>query len=203
MRRCLLLVSCLLLFGTGCSDERSLRAEIEAHKRQISELRRQNAELKQQAAVPADSLVKLLREIRRLEAELQQQKKLQPLLMDNRIGLWEADEQAMHIHFAEPVPAREVSDLVAAFNGRYTGSFYPQLRLLSVDGAVARVGVSDDMQLTERMGTAGSGMYIATMTYTLTSLPSVDSVYLDIREGSHAGPGYLSRARLVALVQEE
>lgn len=201
MRSGLLLTCCLLLAALGCSDERSAR--IEAQQRHIRQLRRQNDSLRRRVGALADSLRLLSRRIRELEGAPRGRQKLRALLLDNRVGIWEPDEQAMHIRFSDSVDAQNVRDLVDAFNARFAGSFNPELRLLSVENAVARVGVSDDDQLTERMGTAGSRMYLATMTYTLTSLPRIDSVYLDIDEGSHARPGYYSRETWVDLVREE
>lgn len=151
----------------------------------------------------SDSLQKQHERIAFLEDQLRRERKLQPLLMDNRIGLWEADEQAMFIRFGDPVAAQDVSDLVAAFNERNAGSMNPALRLISMDDAVARVGVSDDAQLGERMGSTGSEMFVSTMTYTLTSLPRIDSVYLDIQPGSHAGPGYYSRRSWLDLIEDD
>jgi len=201
MRNCLLLTSCLLLAALGCTDERADR--IDKQQQQIRTLQGQNDSLQRQSKALRDSLGTLAWRVRDLEDELRAQKKLHSLLLDNRVGVWEPNEQATRIRFADSVDAQSVHDLVAAFNERFAGSFNPRLQLQSVKGAVARVEVSDDGQLGERMGTTGSEMYVATMTYTLTSYCHIDRVYLDIDEGSHAGPGYYSRATWINLVQEE
>lgn len=201
MRRVLLLSVCLLLAVLGCSEERP----VETEKKQDSTrmLRSQKDSLQRRATALRDSLKKRTSRIHELEEDLRRQKTLLTLLRDNRVGLWAPDEQAMHIRFADSVNAQNARDLVDAFNERFAGSFNPELLLHSVEGAVARVGVSDDEQLGERMGTTGSEMYVATMTYTLTSLCCIDRVYLDIDQGSHAGPGYYSRETWIHLVPEE
>lgn len=200
-RSCLLLISCLLLTTLGCSDEGS--DQTVKQQRQIHTLRSQNDSLQRRSKMLRDSLRRLSLRIHELQDDLRAQKKLRPLLLDNRVGLWEPDEQATHIRFADSVDTQNVRDLVETFNDQFAGSFNPELLLRSVEGAVARVGVLNDVQLTERMGTTGSGMYMATMTYTLTSLCRIDSVYIDIDEGSHASPGYYSRETWINLVQEE
>lgn len=122
---------------------------------------------------------------------------------DKRVGVWEPDEQAMRIRFAEAVAASHVRELVDAFNKRFASSFDLRLQLQSVEGSVARVRLSDDSRLAERMGSTGSQMYVAIMTYTLTSLAPIDSVYLDVVEGSHVQPGYYTRDSWSHLVQKE
>lgn len=200
-RNCFLLVSCLLLATLSCSGEDSDRTA--KRQRQLHTLHSKNDSLERRSKRLRDSLRRRSLKLHELEEDLTAQKKLRSLLLDNRIGLWAPDEQAMHIRFADSVDTQDVGELVDAFNGRFAGSFNPELRLRSVDGSVARVGVSDDSQLGERMGSTGSEMYMASMTYTLTSLGRIDSVYLDIEGGSHARPGYYSRKTWVDLVQED
>ena len=196
----------LSLTSLGCSNERS--AQTEEQQRQIRALRHQNDSLQRQLRTLRDSLRQRSAKIFDLKDDLRLQKKLRPLLLDNRVGLWEPVEQATRIRFGDSLDAQSAEDLVAAFNERFVNnrsarSFNPHLQLQSVQGAVARVGVSDDDQLGERMGSAGSEMYMATLTYALTSLCRIDSVYLDIEYGSHASPDYYSRKTWVSLVQEE
>lgn len=112
---------------------------------------------------------------------------------DRRVGVWAPDDQAMHIRFVEAVETSHVRELVDAFNHRFAPSFGLRLQLQSVEGTTVHVGVSDDRRLTEQMGTTGSQMYVASLTYTLTSLAPIDRVYLDVEEGSHAQPGAYTR----------
>lgn len=197
----LLFAFCLLFALLGCSDDRS--AQIEKQQRQIRTLQRQNDSLQQRLKAQSDTLRRPSSQIRKLKESVKNLRKLRSLLLDNRVGVWEPGEQALHIRFGDSVDAQTVRDLVEAFNERYAGEFNPRLQLQSVEGSVARVGVSDDDRIGEQMGTTGSEMYMATMTYTLTSLCRIDSVYLDIKGGSHASPGYYSRESWVSLVQEE
>jgi hypothetical protein len=122
---------------------------------------------------------------------------------DDRVGIWAATDDVMHVRFADPVRAQDVRDLVAALDARHDNDFNPTLQLEAVEGAVARVGVSDDEQLGERMGSGGAAIYMASATYTLTPLPRIDTVYFAIEEGSQAPLGYSSRVSQLAWTPNE
>jgi elongation factor P hydroxylase len=205
MRGYLLLAFCLGFTVLGCSDERSEKIKEQQHL--IRALRDQKDSLRWQLQRRTEMLRDSLQELHntngRLKRDMETLKKLRSLLLDNRVGLWGSGDQAEHIHFLDSVDTHSARDLVDAFNARFAGDFNPRLQLQSVQGSVARVSVPDDDQLTERMGTAGSRMYIATTTYTLTSLCRIDSVYFDIEQGSHAGTGYASRETYVEMVRQK
>lgn len=194
-----LLTCCLLLITVGCTEEND--ASKKELPRQLSDLRRQNDSLKQRARLLADSLQALSSRI--IPPEVQNQEKLRALLLDDRVGIWEPRSDAKHISFTDSVEAESPRDLVSAFNDRYDDSFYPQLQLQSIRGPIAHVSVSDEGQLAERMGSAGSQLYLAGLTYTLTSHCCIDAVYLEMEAGSHAKPGYYSRVTWIDRVQEK
>jgi hypothetical protein len=160
------------------------------------------SELQRHVQALRDSLQEQHLRIEHLERELQLEKKVQPLLLDRRVGLWAPDEQADSIHFEAPVAAHSAADIVSAFNQMNAGTISPILELQTVRGHTAYVAVSDDAQLGSRMGSAGARMYVSAMTYALTSHPEIDSVYLDIRAGDHANPGLYARRSWVGLVRE-
>ncbi len=203
MTRALALIAfAAALVLAGCTEDRGVDDELAGQLAEIDSLSRANMELAERSAALDDSLDTLVSNLREMMGEVRERKKLRAALDDPRTGLWEPGPDALSIRFARPVPAASLDDLVRAFNERFSGSGVPQARLLSVDGSTARVGVSDDALLSERMGSAGSTMYLASLTYTLTSFPGIDRLFLDIRPGSHAGPGYLSRATFPDLVPD-
>ena len=61
------------------------------------------------------------------------------------------------------------------------------------------VTLSDDRLLGEAMGSTGAYCYLASLTATLTSLPGIDAVWLEIEEGSHAGHGLYSRSSFLEM----
>jgi Sporulation and spore germination len=53
--------------------------------------------------------------------------------------------------------------------------------------------IPDATYLTQRMGSTGSEMYLASVVYNLTELPGIRFINFDFEEGDHAQPGILSR----------
>lgn len=200
MRSFALLGGCLLLVIGGCSGDAGSDAEGQARK--IRELREANDSLERHVDALSDSLAATSARYQEATESLRTRgtrdsllrRSVEELLLNDRVGVWAPGEEATSIHFAEPVDSEDVSDLVAAFNRRFSDPFFPELRLQSIQGSVAHVGVSDEQKLTEQMGSTGSAVYLSAMTYTLTSLPQIDSVYLDIAPGSHARPRTYTRS---------
>lgn len=61
------------------------------------------------------------------------------------------------------------------------------------------IRILNDEFLTERMGSTGAFCYLGEMVYTLTENDSVSYVHMDMKEGSHAGPGTYQRSNFKAL----
>jgi hypothetical protein len=55
------------------------------------------------------------------------------------------------------------------------------------------IKIPDAEFLTQRMGTTGASLYLASAIYNLTEIPGIHFVNLDFEEGDHAGPGTYSR----------
>jgi hypothetical protein len=57
--------------------------------------------------------------------------------------------------------------------------------------------VRDPELLTQRMGSTGAKLYLARVTFSLTSLEGVERIHFSFPEGDHARPGFYSRAFFV------
>jgi pimeloyl-ACP methyl ester carboxylesterase len=69
----------------------------------------------------------------------------------------------------------------------------PGLDLLRQKEEAVFLRVRNAELLTQGMGTTGAMDYMATVVFTLTSLPGVELVHLDFPEGDHAAPGMFGR----------
>lgn len=86
--------------------------------------------------------------------------------------------------------------LVAALNAHRDANPQlpnPVIELKEVRGNTAYVRLLHGERLTQQMGSAGAAQYLAEATFTLTSLPGVDSVNFEFEEGDHAAPGTYTR----------
>lgn len=123
---------------------------------------------------------------------------LASLFHDKKAGIWQCEfpEGGGHerMQLTQAVPNADVSVLIAQLNEYFSTEAQPLVSLSAVEADTARVTVSDDQQLGERMGSAGANCYLASVTYSLTSIEPVDYVWFDIQAGSHALPGRYGRA---------
>ncbi|MBX3240362.1 MAG: hypothetical protein KIT80_02070 [Chitinophagaceae bacterium] len=76
-------------------------------------------------------------------------------------------------------------------------SIYPDIPLQfnKISGDTVYVSVDSASARIDDMGSFGAGEYIATVVLNLTSLPNINFVNLDIKEGSHAAPGVFAKER--------
>lgn len=65
----------------------------------------------------------------------------------------------------------------------------PTLIFKQREGDTVLVGISDEDQLGERMGSFGARAYLNAALYSLSSLTDIHCVRFDFKEGSHAVPG--------------
>lgn len=111
---------------------------------------------------------------------------------------WEVGEEE-RLSVAETFPEGEGTPaaLVAALNKHRDA--HPQLpnpvmEFEEIRGNTAYVRLLHGERLTQQMGSAGAAQYLAEATFTLTSLPGVESVNFEFEEGDHAAPGAYTRA---------
>jgi len=125
------------------------------------------------------------------------------LLSVKEPALWKCDDNAQAVSVDRRLEVRGVGDVVVALNRRFKAEKSPEVRVLRIERDTVVVTVSDPQQLTQRMGTAGAGGYLAEVTFSLTSIDGIDYVWLEVPEGDHAGPGRYGRANFFYLVPLE
>lgn len=84
-------------------------------------------------------------------------------------------------------------DIDAIING--LNSQYEEIKL-NKDGLrhdTLFLSIKDALYLTNQMGSSGPAQYLAQAVINLTSVPGVNYVHLNFKEGEHAGPGTWSR----------
>ncbi|NNF98621.1 MAG: hypothetical protein HKM93_04530 [Desulfobacteraceae bacterium] len=96
--------------------------------------------------------------------------------------------------FEKPLPHEIMENanpqqLVEKLNILFKSSGSPEVILGEIENGIAQVRVSDETQLTQRMGTAGATAYINAVTYTLVSVTSINCVDFQFTVGDHAIPG--------------
>ena len=112
-------------------------------------------------------------------------------------GVWEVRAEAydFHLQLDQAVDAKtRPRQLLALLNRKWPA---PGVALRAVRENTVYLKVRDDELLTQRMGSTGALLYLATVTFSLTSLPGIDRVHFSFVEGDHARPGYYSRASFV------
>ncbi len=84
-------------------------------------------------------------------------------------------------------------------------SIYPaiDLQFQKISGDTIYVHIDSASAFTDDMGTYGASEYIATVVLNLTSLPNINYVNLDFKEGSHATPGTFPKERFSRYKVEE
>ncbi|MEO6894444.1 MAG: hypothetical protein ABI136_05360, partial [Ginsengibacter sp.] len=55
------------------------------------------------------------------------------------------------------------------------------------------VKIPDSQKLTNQIGDTGAENFLASATFTLTEMPGIHFVYIDMQTGDHAEPGVYSR----------
>jgi hypothetical protein len=189
-----LLLMALLLIG-GCNNRKinALTAELEQSKNKINTLTAEHQQLLDRCGRLQNDLIQLqsahenlkIQHVQLTEWSRQVAARFGPSLW--YIGPDEKPLPYKQLKDASaPLLARELKRLFAQNN-------LPRFTLVKVGGDTAYVRVTDDGQLTQQMGTTGATAYLQAVTYTLTSLPTIQYVDFDFKEGDHAIPGKYSR----------
>lgn len=98
----------------------------------------------------------------------------------------------------KPLPYQSIPDaspqlLLRRLNDLFEQSHQPRATLQKIEGDTAFIRIEQQQHLTQEMGTTGATAYLQAITYTLTSLPSIQYVAFDFEAGDHAIPGRYSR----------
>jgi hypothetical protein len=124
-------------------------------------------------------------------------------LSDSRSGIWGLDttSEDIRIQFNEEIKNVQIPEIIDKLNKVIPNEYNPKIKLKRIEGCKCFVKVIDAELLTQRMGTAGAEEYLASVTFSLTSVPGIHSVNFDFEEGDHAIPGDYSRDRFISLLK--
>lgn len=114
---------------------------------------------------------------------------IQRLIAGYGTGIWYYGENINYPVFVKSMKGAGVQDIIAALNERFQKIKQPKIKYKKKEDGTVFIGVNNEEQLSERMGSEGALSYMAAVTYSLTSVKGIDCVYFDIGEGEHASPG--------------
>ena len=123
------------------------------------------------------------------------------LFHDRSPAVWACDDTASRVVPVVEMPSASPADLVEAINDRFQelNPAYdsPGLVLEGMDGDSAVVSLTQANVVTEQMGSTGAQCYLAGVTFSLTSVDTIDHVRFKFKEGNHGAPGRYDRADFV------
>jgi hypothetical protein len=185
----------LLLLATGCNNGKPPASEAAlAECRQTRQaLRTQNDQLQEQLSLVQSRTGDLQSEIDNLT------------IKNNELAQWSRQVAARFgpsVWFVGPdekplphqsIPNASPQRLLRRLNELFKQSGLPRAVLQKIEGDTAFIRILEQQRLTQEMGTTGATAYLQAITYTLTSIPSIQYVALDFEAGDHAIPGRYSR----------
>jgi TolA-binding protein len=117
------------------------------------------------------------------------QPRMQQLIAGYGTGIWDYGENMNYPVFVKSMKGADVRDVIAALNKRFQHFKQPKIGFKKKEGSTVFIGVDNEEQLDEQMGSDGALSYMTAVAYSLTSAKGIDCVYFDIGEGEHASPG--------------
>lgn len=150
----------------------------------------QPSEFIDQSANPCQDLALMLEELEREKNDSENW--ADALARGYGPGVWYFSEQERPLFHHSP-QSESLESITAELNSLFSEDDLPTILLKGETDSIVQVGVSDDLQLTQRMGSSGAQAYLQVVLYSLTSLPGIDCVDFDIVEGDHASPGIYCR----------
>lgn len=112
---------------------------------------------------------------------------------DEAATIWRCNENADAIVVYKTLPGAGVKEVVNELNSVHRRFGEPLVELQAIRGPVAIVTVSPPAQLTQQMGSTGAACYLASVTYSLTSIADIIVAEFRFPAGSHATPGRYTR----------
>jgi uncharacterized phage infection (PIP) family protein YhgE len=117
------------------------------------------------------------------------QHRIQQLIAGYGTGIWDYGENINYPVFVKSMKGAGVREVIAELNRRFQKYKQPKIAFKKKEDNTVFIGVDNEEQLGEQMGSSGALSYMTSVTYSLTSIKGVDCVYFDIGEGEHASPG--------------
>ena len=115
------------------------------------------------------------------------------LYVKNKSLLWNIDEDSGY-KLQKPkvsgIDTMTVQHIISLLNNNYDSIY---LDYIKTSHDTVYVHIPNSEMLTERIGSTGAQMYMASTTYSLTELKGIKYVNYYFNEGDHASPGVYSR----------
>lgn len=115
------------------------------------------------------------------------------LYVKNKSLLWNIDEDSGY-KLQKPkvtgIDTMTVQHIISLLNNNYDSI---HLDYIKTSHDTVYVHIPNSEMLTERIGSTGAQMYMASTTYSLTELKGIKYVNYDFEEGDHASPGVYNR----------
>jgi hypothetical protein len=108
--------------------------------------------------------------------------------------LWQVDDST-RLTLKKPreagIDTMSAMHIIQLINSNYDSI---QLTYIKISHDTIFVHISNSEMLTERIGSTGAEMFMASTTYSLTELKGIKYVHFDFIEGDHAAPGVYDRS---------
>ncbi|MCP4745804.1 MAG: hypothetical protein GY874_06625 [Desulfobacteraceae bacterium] len=183
------MVTGLVLFGCDRPKPETPESQLAFLESELKKIKNENTKLKKENKDIQNSLEQLSSQYVNLKIKNKELRAWSGELA-KRLGpyIWyysQYDKPLPHESISNPNPGKMIEKLNALFKI----SKSPEVILLKIEQNTAHVKVSDQEQLTQRMGSSGAAGYINSVAYSLCSLKEIECVYFDIEQGDHAFPG--------------
>jgi hypothetical protein len=104
-------------------------------------------------------------------------------------GIWDYGDNPEFPVFVKAMQGSDVKEIIVELNERFRKYKQPTISLKKQAGHTVYIGVDNEEQLGEEMGSNGALSYMTMATFSLASVKGIDCVYFDIGESDHASPG--------------
>lgn len=130
------------------------------------------------------------------------QLRLQQLIACYGTGIWDYGDDGNSPVFVKSMKGAGVRDVAAALNARFQKDKQPTITIKKKEGRTVVIGVDNEEQLGEQMGSNGALSYMTAVTYSLISVKNIECVSFDIGEREHVRPGTYCKDRLEPLTPQ-
>jgi hypothetical protein len=116
------------------------------------------------------------------------------LHVKNETLLWQVvDSNGLKIHkpVLKGIDTMSVQNIIQLINTNYDSI---HIDFVKISHDTIYIHIPNSQMLTERIGSTGAQMYMASATYSLTEIKGIKYVNFDFIEGDHAAPGVYDRS---------
>src|SRR3972149_5020163 len=103
--------------------------------------------------------------------------RLQQLIGGYGTGIWDYADNANYPVFVKSMKGAGIREVITELNDRFQKYKQPKVKFKKKEDGTVFIGVDNEEQLEEQMGSNGAIGYMTTVTYSLTSVKGIDCVY--------------------------